>query len=93
MPALSLAWSPPEVGAGYLTGGGFSNGTADLCGYGTVVGRAVGDASIVLHFENIVRTASMAVSCILQRLMGTSLIDADKNCMECFIISSDVTVS
>ena len=62
MTALSLPWAPSEVGAGYCTGGGFSNGTADLGGYGTVVGQTVGYASIFFHFANIVRTDSMDAS-------------------------------
>ena len=63
-----------------------------LVGYDTVVGRTLGDASIVLHFANIARTALMAASWELQRLMGTSLVASDKKCMAYVIMSSDVTI-
>ena len=63
-----------------------------LDGYGTIVGRTLGDASIVLHFENIAQTALMDASSQLQRLTGTSLSAVEKNCMACVILSSDVTI-
>ena len=92
MAVLSLPWSPSEVGAGYRTRGGFINSTTDLGGYGTVVGRTVGYASIVLHFSNIVQTTPMATIWELQRLTDTSLSATDNKCMACVILYSDVTV-
>ena len=62
MAALSLTWAPSEVGADYCTGGVFVNGMATLGGYRNVVERTIGDASTVLHFSNIARTASRALS-------------------------------
>ena len=81
------------MGTGYLIGGGFGNGTVGSGGYGNVVGRTVVDASTILHFSNIARTASMSASWELQRLEGTSLSAANKKCVACVILSSDVTVN
>ena len=92
MATLLIPWAPLEVGAEYRIGGGFGNGTVGLGGCVTMVGRTVRDASTVIHFANIARTASMAVSWKSQRLAGTSLSTADKKCMECVILSSNVNV-
>ena len=50
------------MGAGYIIGGGFGNGTVGLGGYGTVVGRNIVDDSTDLHFSNTALIASMSAS-------------------------------
>ena len=92
MAALSLPWAPSGVGAGYGTRAGFGNGTDGLGGDSTVVERTVGDASTVLHFENIAQTYLMAASWESQRLAGTCLSAIDKKFMTCVILYSGVTI-
>ena len=70
----------------------FVNSTVGLGGFGTTVGGTVRDASTDIQFENIAWTALMAASWELHRLVGTSLSAAEKKCMACIILSSDVTV-
>ena len=89
---LSLTWPPLEVGAGYHIGDGFGNSTIGLGGFGTAVGGTIREDSTFLQFANMARTASIATSWELHRLVGTSLSAADKKCMECVILSSKVTV-
>ena len=60
-------------------------------GWGNTLCASGGKDSTVCQFAKIFRIASIAANCESHMLVGTSLIDADKNCMAWFILYSSVT--
>ena len=56
------------------------------------MGEAVGKTLTVRQLAKIARTASMEAIWGLHMLLGTYFSAADKKCMTCVIVSSDVTL-
>ena len=68
---LSLPWPPLEVGGWYRSGSDACSGTTGV-GCGNNLGDSGGRDSTIHQFSKIVRTASIAASCGLHILVGTS---------------------
>ena len=80
-----FSWPPLEVGVVYLSGATSCLGmSGDTVFFG-------GLDSSVRQFANIIQTASIAVNCELQMLVGTSFSAANKKFMIWSILSSAVT--
>ena len=89
MVTLSLTCTPLKVGEGYCSRAVVFSGTTGLGCCNTLV-DAGGKDSTVRQFAKIVRTYSIAASCELHMLVGTSLRASDKKCMVWVILSSAV---